>query len=391
MRLKRALIGSISLLMFLPTTSVLASDGNTKNINTERYDVKVYDANALKSIRGKSIGTLEYNSSEILNKVEDISVKQILSINNVNVPLYPVFENSEVAIQNIKEKSRNVLDTISKNSGLEELNDNNWKAYLSIMNEMLDSPNKPDWYTEDNEEFILLDSFFDIYENNEENEELISMAYNSNSVDELFQNSDFLNTLSWKYSEEFGEKVAESIDKNLSDYQNRIQPRSYSLTKAVNYAKKYAKNSNSDVYGYISGADCTNFTSQILHEGGYSYNINWKCYKLLGKRHYTKIWCNANKFVNYWKVDYKYTSHNSFANKLQKGDFITYDGQNDGDWDHNAFVTAIGSKTSSGYKNYQVAQHTNNYLAWASNTKTCGWATVKTRHPKAVLGIVRIS
>ncbi|MBS6235926.1 amidase domain-containing protein [Anaeromassilibacillus sp. Marseille-P3371] len=47
--------------------------------------------------------------------------------------------------------------------------------------------------------------------------------------------------------------------------------------------------------------------------------------------------------------------------RVRKGDFIAYDAGNDGDWGHCAFVTAIGSKTSSGYTDFKVAQHSSDY------------------------------
>ena len=137
------------------------------------------------------------------------------------------------------------------------------------------------------------------------------------------------------------------------NYRNRIHPRSYSVSKAVSYAKKYAIN----FWG--------NFIMRKL-------GVIPICLPIIGG------------------VDYKYSSHASFANKLKKGDYISIDYTNDGNWDHMGFVTAVGSKTSSGYKNYQVAQHSGDYLAWANSSK-CGWAKTKNNYSKAKFGIVRIS
>ncbi len=61
--------------------------------------------------------------------------------------------------------------------------------------------------------------------------------------------------------------------------------------------------------------------------------------------------------------------HNNFVTNIRKGSFIAYDKASDGDWDHAGFVTDKSATYSStlGYYDYKVAQHTNNYNAWASS------------------------
>ena len=326
MKLKKLLVTGLCLSLLFTTSSVMAQTPKENNY-TEQYSVKVYDTtDTLQAGKySQNIGSDAYTAPEILDDIGNVLVKQNLSINNISVPLYPVFKNQEDALNNIKDTCSDVLNILAENYNLEEFSENNWQQYRESMINYLNNENRPEWYTEDNEMYVKLDSFFDIYENEKQNEELINMAESVDSVEALLETTDFANTLSWKYNEEFCEKIAEDANVEFYNYRNRIQPRSYSVSKAVSYAKKYAVNENQKKYGYIKGADCTNFVSQVMHEGGQLQNDGWKCYKLLGKFHYTKAWCNANMFANYWGVDYKYSSHTSFANKLKKGDYISID------------------------------------------------------------------
>lgn len=54
------------------------------------------------------------------------------------------------------------------------------------------------------------------------------------------------------------------------------------------------------------------------------------------------------------------------ASATKAGDFIATSWAKDGKWNHIGFVTAIGSKKNGSY-NYQVAQHSKNYVAWTSS------------------------
>ena len=94
--------------------------------------------------------------------------------------------------------------------------------------------------------------------------------------------------------------------------------------------------------------------------GGKNYSPKWMTANTLGVWHFTKAWANADHFVNRWGLDYTFSDHTSFSKKIKKGDYITYDKNSDGKWDHMGF--AINAKdsydASLGYKDYRVAQHT---------------------------------
>lgn len=59
----------------------------------------------------------------------------------------------------------------------------------------------------------------------------------------------------------------------------RANPNGFNANKAVKYAEKFALISNPNYKSFDGeGGDCTNFVSQILHEGGLSKNQTWKPY-----------------------------------------------------------------------------------------------------------------
>ena len=377
----------ISVIFFVSNVSLKAAE-EVGEKQLVLYDVDIYDADSLEKRNCSLIGTNEYKAPNSLDDIGRISVKQILSINNIGISLYPVFEDKDMALENIRIACPNIISELSKSYDLPKFSEENCVDYRNKMREHLDNPQKPDWYDKNNCEFAKLDMFFDIYENDDKNAKIIKMVKSVDSISLLMKNLEFRLALSWKDGDKFCEKLIEMEGKTIKDFDVHIDSRFYSTDYAVDYAKKYAKTPNPS-YKYISNADCTNFTSQIMCYAGKTVNATWGAVNVSGVWKYTSAWANANAFARYWGVDYTYFAHNPFANKLQKGDYITEDKLNDGDWDHMAFVVSIGSMTSSGYRDYQVAQHTDNYLAWASSS-TCGWDTLENKYPYTVFGIVRV-
>lgn len=66
------------------------------------------------------------------------------------------------------------------------------------------------------------------------------------------------------------------------------------------------------------------------------------------------------------------TNNSYFSKVIKPGDFIATDSDDDGDWNHVGFVTAKSSRMIDGAYDYQVAQHTNNYIARTSSS-TNNW------------------
>ena len=193
---------------------------------------------------------------------------------------------------------------------------------------------------------------------------------------------------------------------------------SFRIADGVNWADAYAANPNSAAYGY-KGSDCTNFTSQIKHEGGVPYylvgnmNSGWSHWiepHGQGSVHSHSVkWVRADAFAKYFGVksryktkdyDNKRTAFIKFAAAVKKGSFIAYDEEGDGDWNHNAFVShtyhsgensrrSISYKGSS-YKDFKIAQHTRNYNKWVSSNGSGGngWEDLPYSHSKVVFAII---
>lgn len=92
--------------------------------------------------------------------------------------------------------------------------------------------------------------------------------------------------------------------------------------------------------------------------------------------HYSNSWVGADTFAKYMGVGFTTKSHKTFSSNIQAGDFIAYDEESDGDWQHMGFVTAKGRYSIGlGYTDYKVVQHTHNYHRWVSDTNN-NWENV---------------
>ncbi len=191
---------------------------------------------------------------------------------------------------------------------------------------------------------------------------------------------------------------------------------SFNVSKGVTFAVNRATSPDILNYGKLS-QDCTNFTSQIKHEGGvpfyktatdsdgWNLKMNTTGTSVLPKYIYSTRWVNADKFVKFFGVKSKYSASTlgryqafvKFAAAIKKGSFIAYDKEADGSWNHNGFVTYVLHSGESSrrnisyhgttYKDFKVAQHTGDYHEWTSSSKN-GWETIPEDYSKVVLAIV---
>ncbi len=150
---------------------------------------------------------------------------------------------------------------------------------------------------------------------------------------------------------------------------------SYNGSNAAAYAAKWATGYNTNYPRYK--LDCTNFVSQAAHAGGLAYNNNWY-HRRYGKdlmAHQTsRSWRVAHDFVKQWGQRFRSRSFVSVSSRVEPGNVVAVDFAGDGGWDHLGMVTARSrSKTGKiGYYDFKVAQHTNNYNRWVSDSKN-GW------------------
>lgn len=323
-----------------------------------------------------------FETSSALDGCGQVSVKRELSSGSSAWILYPTFDDADRALATVREKASKVLNLLRNEFGLAEFSSENWEAYRTAMYDMYGKSDCPDWYVEWDEGISALESFFDIYENDRDNEEI------ENAIALAQLNPKAINSDDSTIVEEIEGLLPDQdvlsgkdVDHTDSAKASSRAKKDFNASKGVAYAKKYADGKNFPKYAYCSqpfGGDCTNFVSQILEAGGVkqvksdSEKKGWWHKSHNGAHTHSDSWIKAKTFAKYMGISYKTKSHKAFSKKVKKGDFIAFDKESDGNAEHMAFVTATSSKTYKGANDYQVAQHTKDYLAWMSSA-TNGW------------------
>ena len=333
------------------------------------------------------------------------SIKSAIQIDGITNYLYPTFDDIDEALKNLEKTIPTyygyIKDTVDlralygvdynqllsydispKNPAIDELDE-------AIRNGSINCKGTPLMSEQQAlaEEREIFSSFLDIYENESVNKTILSLL-NVERTDAVEEELAYLLPYTCPFVESYFAEL----------HANRA-PQVFNKTLGRQYAINYATNPNSSEYGiamhwYTVPADCTNFASQILVAG----NINMHDYypnetqgwwhrkvkemyvnSYVWKHYYSNTWVGADRFVRFMgHSNNVYTSFPTFASKLMWGDFIALDKENDGSWNHMGFVCDIGSYgtytyTKSGvqyslyYRNFRVAQHTDNYLAWANS------------------------
>lgn len=230
------------------------------------------------------------------------------------------------------------------------------------------------------EEERAFDAFWDIYENEAKNNEILRIlaTESKGNMEELA----YLLPYDSPYVQEYFSSL---------DSVHPMAAQTFNKTLGIAYAKQYATVPNTSEYGTATDrlyrdADCTNFVSQILVAGGVSMHDSYPdetqgwWHRRLQTQHgssyvwthkYSATWVGADRFVRFMGTSgNEYSSFPTFAIKVSAGDFIALDVENDGDWNHMGFVCETGKYvTTEGvtYRDFLVAQHTNNYYDWVSS------------------------
>ncbi|MGN0241719.1 MAG: amidase domain-containing protein [Candidatus Weimeria sp.] len=187
---------------------------------------------------------------------------RIIEVDWIRLDLCPQFVDQEQAASEIKSRCPDVIAVLQKKYGLGDFSDSTWKDYRVKQMEYLDCPDRVSWYSEDNDQFVDLDGFFDIYENQEYNDTIIKKISQMGSERELMKDEDLLLQLPSKSYNKFVAELSERVHSTVPERQLKIS------NNAISYAEKYATSPNKKQFGYISGSDCTNFASQIMLAGG---------------------------------------------------------------------------------------------------------------------------
>ena len=110
----------------------------------------------------------EETTNRLLSDIGTWSVKSCLVLDGEEYDLYATFDDPEKAIENVKGKCLDALTKLRRGSlTLGELSDGNWQRYRDALAATSDG---------DNEQSDTLAAFFDIYENEDKNAQIIKLA-----------------------------------------------------------------------------------------------------------------------------------------------------------------------------------------------------------------------
>ncbi|QWT17583.1 amidase domain-containing protein [Collinsella sp. zg1085] len=345
--------------------------------------------------------------------ISSYSIKKCINTPKALLPLCTTFTHPEQVIKELQDNK--AAQTIAGIYKLDELSLHNWESYFEKYYELLDSPQKPDWFQETNENVRQFRLACYIFDNENQNEEISSFA---STIDEdHFMNSDTLEILKVLLPSQTYNKLETAYElSNLSDF-TFYSARFFDIDKANEYAFKYAEqpNRNYAYFGNGRGGDCTNFASQILEAGGEPQHfagvdidlikrqilgetdendngkdllMGWWHVSLIGIHKHSRSWTLADRFMKHFGVWKPYgTNHTKFSFEVRSGDFIGLDENRDGVWEHVGYVIVPGNGIimPGGYRDYYVAQHSRDYRASVSSEIN----TWETYDGKAWYGIVR--
>lgn len=288
-----------------------------------------------------------------INKFIDLEKGPTILIDGKENQTFWQFSNNDLAFAKIKLLCNELILTIKNENNLDDLSMNTWLEYSIYLDELTDV---------DFDQYSTLKTFLNVCDNTDRNHKVLELIKNPSFDEEEM-------AMLLPYNSEFSK-----------EYYSRptITPRAtFNVTAAVNYANKWATGYNEYEYRWWPNNDCTNFVSQIAKNGGASQNTSYGrtdyrawYYKGHSESDYTISWIRADYFVRHWGVKYSTTSYRSFASNISKGSFIASDYDLDGKYDHCGFVVQADANeaTYNGrtFKDFKVAQHTSNYVDWAS-------------------------
>ncbi|MEA4922133.1 MAG: amidase domain-containing protein [Eubacteriaceae bacterium] len=362
----------------------------------------------------------KFETSKEMDGLGNVKYHDAIEIYGDEYKLFPTFDNVNYSLNQITKRCTSILTDMQNRYSIGPFNSTTVQNYIIYFWRYIQElDDEGDFSQNKKDEILLFSNFIDIFENEDANNEIISLIgtlnneslsydYRVSAVEEL--------TAMVPYNTGAREGIGilqESVDNiTIEDNENAlllstaipssatvesyVGNKKFNVTKGVAYADKYATSGNVNKYSACRN-DCTNFTSQIKHEGGvptykkFSQDGAWT-YKVIHNTvyptlEYTPRWCNSNKFGTFFGVKSKYSAKSygskykafvNFAAAIKKGSFISIDGTGDGSWDHSGFVSHVFHKGDNSrksisyhgykYKDFKVAQHSKNYNRWASDS-----------------------
>ena len=208
-------ISYILMLLMLIAMIGCGNDSSSESL----YDVDVLSKSEVNSNKENLEIFAIHISDQSPKELEEIGeIENIyLSINNVVVELRYEFIDRKKALTNISKCCKNVLHEIQTAYSLDVFSEKNWNTYEKKMWGYLDENESPQWYNSQNEEFVKLANFFDIYENSYENKQLIDVAKNADSVNVLLTKTNFISMLPG-FKKPFCEALTHTVNKTIKDF-----------------------------------------------------------------------------------------------------------------------------------------------------------------------------
>jgi hypothetical protein len=173
---------------------------------------------------------------------------------------------------------------------------------------------------------------------------------------------------------------ASSSDKG-GDYTARLASTGYNYTAMVNYMHQYWYYYNTAYKAY--GNDCTNFVSQALKAGGWSFNDYGGSYLANDQWYYypyvaTRSWTSTPDFFVWATSGSGRTYELSYLNSMGPADVEIADWEGDGLKDHTMMVTSwAAGGAPGGYNDIRVTYHTN-------DTRDISIWTLYSNHPSGI-------
>lgn len=294
--------------------------------------------------------------SSIINLVEG----PIVMLDGEKNSTYWEFEDISEAFSIINNIEHKLITELSNRYNLETLSFNNWIEYQYALEQYTYNDKL---MSSDDFNNSRLRIFFEVCDNVIRNKKILDLySIDNYSTEEMAMLLPY-----------FSPYYIEYINSR-----NNIQTRAVgdlNINDMVAYAEKHGESRN---YSYRSfSSDCTNFVSQIAKAGGAAMvnqgETSLKSWYYKGANDYSVTWVRADAFVKRYGVAYSTTNFYSFSLHAGRGDFIAYDSEMDGKWNHCAFVVrndaSVGSYDSGTYRDFRVAQHTDDYVEWVSYSR----------------------
>lgn len=344
------------------------------------------------------LSVIDINAYENLYLDSNIKVEEIMIEGKTN-KLLKEYTYPNEALKEAKDKYKDVFDFVKKKYTFNDITKENYKKYQDKINLCFGENLLDEKY------YFPVLTFFDIFENTDENAEIKEIVSNHDSNSKNFSrydtdsNSRLVNLLPMNnpyvidHNEPTDIGIAEynAVYNNSNDSKPEISTFVYLKEMAIAYAAGYAENPNNS-YNYYEGADCTNFVSQIAFNGGKMYvdrgNYNrekgWWHTPLSEPTQIESIsWIRADSFVKFWGTQLETTSFRTLSSNVRSGDYISIDMGDDGKWDHCGFVTQwenvertytykfpiSSSSITMKYHDFKIAQHTSNVHDWVSSER----------------------